>query len=352
MLNLFRLTFLILSLGVAGFFWAYGSHPEWVGRVDRWICDRHLAPTEELWVRVQSPKESDMDGRLHADVLAHLTELGNVHPMERRFELWRNLVLWYVAEGIEWGELDMALDWQARLVGATPSDLEQKLVWVNLLMEKGGPSNLTRARELLSEARRVVPDWSPALELDMRLSLLVKDWKQLTGALTQWSSGGGEEFAQGWQWFTRTSEQGKMQASTRLASKPTAEPNQKRVEWKLSGEHTYTALRVDPPAKSTGELVDVRFFGEAAGGRVMELKAKSAKECAWYGDSMQLQLRGRTDPRMVLEPVAEPLVSVWIQFQTWRATPDWILQAAKKHPKLRKHLVEAGFVGPIMEEVR
>lgn len=344
MMHFVRLTFLILSLGVVGFVWAYGAHPEWVGRVDRWFCDRHLADTEQLWARVQSTPDAQEPDGLHRDVASHLAELGDVRQGERRFTLWRNLVLWYVGEARKWGELDLALEWQARLMATTPPDVHQRMAWVQLLIERRRPSDLKQARELVTATRMALPDWQPAIAVDLRLAWLEEDWDRLVESLAQWQAGGGEDLVSGWQWYHRPAEAAKLKGSPRMDSKPSMTGPQRVVQWNLPNTAQQAALRVDPPAKSSGRLVNVKFFGVEPGGVTTELKAKQARQCEWVEGSGELQLKGEGDPRIELQVPAHALTSVFVQFETRQATPPWILQDLDRKPELSTRLEQAGLL--------
>ncbi|MFT4647870.1 MAG: hypothetical protein ACI9X4_001085 [Glaciecola sp.] len=339
MMHLVRLTFLILSLGAAGVVWAYGAHPEWVGRMDRWFCERHLEATQELSDRVQNIESGDASTGLHSDVVQHLQQLGAVQFGERRFELWRQLVLWYAGEARKWGELDVALTWQATLMAATPRDMEQRLIWIELLMEKARPEDLDQARKLLASMRLGLPEWKPALEMDLRMSCVEKDWSRLAVTLEQWQSIGGESLSAGWQWFVRSADNVKWQPSPRVSALSAEGATHCVLTWTLTGEKLQ-ALRVDPPAGSTGILEQVQFVGLDAQGQAIELSLIDAKDCVWVPAEKRLHLSGLSDPRMTLEVPPQALSAIQVHYEPKLAIPGWILNQAAKHPELAAQLAE------------
>ncbi|MFT5197425.1 MAG: hypothetical protein ACI87O_000064 [Planctomycetota bacterium] len=339
MMHLVRLTFLILSLGAAGVVWAYGAHPEWVGRMDRWFCERHLEATQELSDRVQNIESGDASTGLHSEVVQHLQDLGDVQFGERRFELWRQLVLWYVGEARKWGEVDVAITWQAALMAATPRDMEQRLIWIELLMEKARPKDLGQARKFLASMRLGLPEWKPALEMDLRLSCDENDWSRLAETLEQWQSMGGESLAEGWQWFVRSAGSHKWQTSPRMSALPAEGATHYVLTWTLTGEKLQ-ALRVDPPAGSAGILEQVQFVGLDAHGQAIELTLIDAQDCAWVPAEKRLHLSGLSDPRMTLGVPPQELSAIQVHFAPKQAIPDWILEQAAKHSELAAQLAD------------
>jgi hypothetical protein len=342
MLNILRLTLLIVSLGTVGFLWGYRTHPEWIDGFDRWICERHLDDSRALWNRVQAFEASEGSGPdgLHVEVESHLKQRGQVHSMEREFPLWRNLVIWYVAEASKWGEWDRALQWQGVLMTATPHDMDQGLVQINALMQRGRPMDWVQAREALDGIRRGLPEWEPALEMEMRFDWKQQAWVPLVEALRQWQGLGGQDWVEGWQWFFRSEGQAKTQ-STALQSAVRAPGGEAMaVQWTPLEAGRLEYLRFDPPRGAAGRLRPVRCVGVAHDGAQHELRVVQAKDCEWSEQDRSLLLTGLNDPRLTLALPGLPMASVQVQFQFIRPTPDWILEGAKQHPELARLLGE------------
>ncbi|MCP5021736.1 MAG: hypothetical protein GY930_08145 [bacterium] len=346
MLHFVRLLFLTLGLCVAGFIWAYGSHPEWVQAADRRLCDRHVYDTQVIWDRVQEAVEQGgPDGKtLHADVNAHLRSLGEVRFGERRFSLWRDLVVWYVAEARKWGELDVAIVWQGRLVELAPRDVQQGLIHIELLMEKGRPKNLKNARESLTSIRLALPAWEPAQQLDFRLALIEQDWELALEVTQDLQAAGGKGLAQGWQFFFQPVGESKMQSSPRRKGEfPFDSPNCV-VEFEFASAATMRRLRVDPPAKGEGSLGELRFEGLGVEGQRVELSVLKARDGDWDGEHRRMRLFGKSDPRISLKAPPFPLRALRVSFHPLGVLPEPLLKAAQEHGPLRELLGARGLL--------
>ncbi len=354
MLNFVRLSFLILSLCVAGFAWALGAHPEWVGAVDRWLCDRHMQETQELWDRVQETVEEDgFDAHvLHGEVQVHLLSLGDVHFGDRRFRLWRELVLWCAAEARESGELSLAIDWQALLMSATPYDSRQGAVYIELLMENGRPKDLKEARRILVGIRTVSPTWEPAQKLDFRLAVVEENWDFAIGALKDLQAGDEHGLAKGWQFFFRPEGVSKIQKSSRMNVDSVSKSSLCEVDLEFPHPLTMDRLRVDPPTKAVGLLQRLRLVGLGTEGQSADLRILKAVECEWDEGLGHARLSGQSDPRLSLLPPDFPLRAIRVSFQPLGALPEDVLQVALEHETLRAWLKSQGIRTVNSEEVR
>ncbi len=337
MLHIVRLFFLTFGLCVAGFVWAYGAHPEWAGAVDRWLCDRHVHDTQVMWDRVQeSGEQGEPAGRtLHSDVKAHLRSLGEVRFGERRFPLWRELVVWYVAEARKWGELDVAITWQGRLMELAPRDVHQGLIHIELLMERGRPKNLKKAREALASIRSGLPAWEPAQQLDFRLALIEQDWDLALQATQALRVAGGQGLAQGWQFFFQLEGEAKMQSSPRIKGSSPFDSPDCVVEFEFASAASMARLRVDPPAKGEGSLDRLRFEGLGVDGQRVELLVLKAWDGDWDGEHRRLRLSGKSDPRLSLQAPPFPLRALRVSFHPLGVLPEPLMIAAQEHEPMR-----------------
>ncbi len=346
MLHFVRLFFLTLGLCVAGFVWAYSAHPDWVRAADRWLCERHVHDTQVIWDRVQESEQQggSNGGALHAEVKAHLRSLGEVRFGERRFPLWRELVVWYVAEARKWGELDVAIVWQGHLMKLAPRDVRQGLIHIELLMEKGRPKDLKKARESLASIRSGLPAWEPAQQLDFRLALIERDWDLALQAMRAMRAAGGQGLAQGWQFFFQPEGETKMQSSPRTKGETSFDSADCVVEFEFARAATMERLRVDPPARGEGSLDRLRFEGLGVDGQSVELSVLKAWDADWDGKHLRLRLSGKSDPRISLKAPPFPLRALRVSFFSLGVLPEPMLKAAQEHEPMRELLAARGLL--------
>ncbi|MCA9000558.1 MAG: hypothetical protein KDB61_01450 [Planctomycetes bacterium] len=336
MLNILRIVLLVVSLGALGFVWAHRAHPDWIRQVDAWVCDRHMSKIRELWGRVEALRSGNVveDKRLHQDVERHLEQLGPVHLFERRFDLWRNLLIWSVEESGAREDWDRALKWQDELMGITPRDVEQGLVQVDLLMRRGKPEDWLRAQDVLTGIRRLVPTWEPALEMEMRLDWQRQDWRHLVSVLWEWQSLASLDFKVGWQWYFRPANGDPMQSAKADPALQAHADSPWSVAWSPSQQLDLSFLRVDPPGGAKGQLNHVHIIAVGGDGLEYELPVLQALDCEWSSGDRSLTLSGQSDPRLHLGVPPTTLASLRVRYEPSQPVPSWILDGAKRIPEL------------------
>lgn len=343
LLHSIRLLFLLTSLLAAGFVWGVGSHPEWVAGADRWFCDRHIEETQSVWEDVQRAGSAPEDGIIR-DVGAHLEGLGAVQYGDRRYQLWRDLTIWYVKQARNQKAWDVALSRQETLVDTLPRDMEQLITWVDLLLERGRRSDLEEAKVKLEAIRLSLPTWKGLAEREIQVSLEQKDEAGLALALDHLLRLRASALTLGWQWFLKVEGDGQLNAGPRGEAILSGDGESYTFAIDLKPGEELKTLRLDPTPGGSGTFNHFQVHAFQIGQDPVAVAVKLARGAEWNPGEASLSLRGHKDPQLVLAVPAKGTHRVQVSFVPKKPLPQWVFERAAKSPWLTKRLRTEGYL--------
>ncbi len=341
-MNALRLLALTASLCALLVWWVFHYRFAWVAQLDVWICDKHIEDVREFHEQYKAQDWTDPALQDHASDF--LSDLEPIQHRDRRYPLWLKNVSLLVAGLRTSGDLDRAVEWQSKVFRSHPQNLDQTLLWTDLLVQRATPQDQELAGTELASLMRRFPDWAEPIMVDLRREAAANGWGPRTfKQLNHWSKLASEVLAQDWQWYYWLQEPEGVQKSDIVDAHWVPENANYRLRFEVPPGGLMKRFRVDAIPNSQGRLRDLRLTAFDAAGKETQLKVRMTRGVDWNAEENTLQLTATPDPQIIIDPPPHGTLYCDFEFSTQPLLPDWIQKDSGNDPGLRAFLEQNGW---------